>query len=432
MVRIALVALLVGAAAAFAPPSQRPATALAASHGKSGFKKLALPADQRKALLRSLTTECIRHGRITTTLVRAKEASKHVDHMIQLSKRGDLHARRQAMSWMTDKQLVARAELRRQRQPKGGSRGETADDDRADAALTLGAALDASSASGLARALGGLLRSDAAVDAPGVARLLRLRPLPLAHYAAALRDAAERERDACYRRARVRMRYVDATSVGCGEGDDFDARYYFEATVRGAGATVGWGDAASDDARLFAGLRVGPGDRRGALELGRGAEGALEVDVSPADGAEEPEKAPASVVVGCLYDHLAAVAAFSVDGVLVRCASLVDGAPGPLFPCCVCHHAPPAPDVEEKKAPLREEDDDSKLPESDGDESPAAPGGGCRVNVGGSPFAHEPDALAHRACALVTRGGQAETAPPPKVKCKAARTRRAARASGRP
>ncbi len=108
MVRIALVALLVGAAAAFAPPSPlaRPATALAASHGKSGFKKLALPADQRKALLRSLTTECIRHGRITTTLVRAKEASKHVDHMIQLSKRGDLRARRQAMSWMTDKQLV--------------------------------------------------------------------------------------------------------------------------------------------------------------------------------------------------------------------------------------------------------------------------------------------------------------------------------------
>ena len=33
---------------------------------------LALPADQRKALMRSLTTEVIRHGRITTTLARAK------------------------------------------------------------------------------------------------------------------------------------------------------------------------------------------------------------------------------------------------------------------------------------------------------------------------------------------------------------------------
>eukprot|EP00633_Aureoumbra_lagunensis_P001305 CAMPEP_0197287816 /NCGR_PEP_ID=MMETSP0890-20130614/4558_1 /TAXON_ID=44058 ORGANISM="Aureoumbra lagunensis, Strain CCMP1510" /NCGR_SAMPLE_ID=MMETSP0890 /ASSEMBLY_ACC=CAM_ASM_000533 /LENGTH=117 /DNA_ID=CAMNT_0042757951 /DNA_START=192 /DNA_END=545 /DNA_ORIENTATION=- len=75
------------------------------SHGKR-FKKLGKPADQRKALLRSLTTETIRHGRITTTLVRAKEVRKHVDHMIQLAKRGDLHSRRQAMAWIYDKQLV--------------------------------------------------------------------------------------------------------------------------------------------------------------------------------------------------------------------------------------------------------------------------------------------------------------------------------------
>lgn len=34
--------------------------------------QLGLPADQRKALMRSLTTEVIRHGRITTTLARAK------------------------------------------------------------------------------------------------------------------------------------------------------------------------------------------------------------------------------------------------------------------------------------------------------------------------------------------------------------------------
>lgn len=64
------------------------------SHGKR-FRKLSKPADQRKALLRSLTTETIRHGRITTTQARAKEVRKHVDHMIQLAKRGDLHARRQ-------------------------------------------------------------------------------------------------------------------------------------------------------------------------------------------------------------------------------------------------------------------------------------------------------------------------------------------------
>eukprot|EP00980_Cylindrotheca_fusiformis_P017852 scaffold5653_cov147-Cylindrotheca_fusiformis.AAC.14 len=75
------------------------------SHRK-GFKKLGKPADQRKALLRSLTTEVIRHGRIKTTLVRARAVRKHVDHMIELGKRGDLHARRQAMAWIYDKDLV--------------------------------------------------------------------------------------------------------------------------------------------------------------------------------------------------------------------------------------------------------------------------------------------------------------------------------------
>jgi large subunit ribosomal protein L17 len=68
--------------------------------------KLGKPADQRKALLRALTTEVVRHGRIKTTLVRARAVRKHVDHMITLGKRGDLHARRQAMGWMYDKDLV--------------------------------------------------------------------------------------------------------------------------------------------------------------------------------------------------------------------------------------------------------------------------------------------------------------------------------------
>lgn len=39
--------------------------------------------------------QIIRHGRIVTTLARAKAVRKRVDHMITLSKRGDLHARRQ-------------------------------------------------------------------------------------------------------------------------------------------------------------------------------------------------------------------------------------------------------------------------------------------------------------------------------------------------
>lgn len=85
--------------------SRRQPVPVMISHRK-GFKKLGKPADQRKALLRALTTECIRHGRITTTFVRAKEARRHVDRMIELGKKGDLHSRRQAMAWIYDKQLV--------------------------------------------------------------------------------------------------------------------------------------------------------------------------------------------------------------------------------------------------------------------------------------------------------------------------------------
>lgn len=67
---------------------------------------LGRPADQRKALLRSLTTEIIRHGRITTTLVKAKAVRSEVEKMVTLAKSGTLSARRQAMGYIYDKDLV--------------------------------------------------------------------------------------------------------------------------------------------------------------------------------------------------------------------------------------------------------------------------------------------------------------------------------------
>ncbi|MBD6617261.1 50S ribosomal protein L17 [Komarekiella sp. 'clone 1'] len=69
-------------------------------------KKLSKPTDQRRALLRSLATELIRHGRITTTLVRAKVLRSEVDKMITLAKDGSLAARREALGYIFDKQLV--------------------------------------------------------------------------------------------------------------------------------------------------------------------------------------------------------------------------------------------------------------------------------------------------------------------------------------
>jgi len=68
--------------------------------------QLGKPADQRRALLRALTTELIRYGRITTTKVRAKAVRSEADRMITLAKNGSLVARREAMGYIYDKQLV--------------------------------------------------------------------------------------------------------------------------------------------------------------------------------------------------------------------------------------------------------------------------------------------------------------------------------------
>lgn len=83
----------------------RPRPRLRQRHAVRGGR-LGRPADQRKALLRALTTECIRHGAITTTLTKCKEVRKTVDHMVTLAKDGSLHARRQALGYIYDKQLV--------------------------------------------------------------------------------------------------------------------------------------------------------------------------------------------------------------------------------------------------------------------------------------------------------------------------------------
>jgi large subunit ribosomal protein L17 len=75
---------------------------------RHGVKKerLGRPADQRKALVRGLVTEVLRHGKIKTTKPRAKAIRKYVDKMITLAKDGSLHARRQALSFVYDGELV--------------------------------------------------------------------------------------------------------------------------------------------------------------------------------------------------------------------------------------------------------------------------------------------------------------------------------------
>jgi large subunit ribosomal protein L17 len=67
---------------------------------------LGLPADQRKALLRALTTQLLREGEITTTKARAKAVRSTTDKMITLAKDGSLSARRRALAYVYDKNLV--------------------------------------------------------------------------------------------------------------------------------------------------------------------------------------------------------------------------------------------------------------------------------------------------------------------------------------
>ncbi|KAL5580453.1 hypothetical protein UlMin_012895 [Ulmus minor] len=74
-------------------------------HGRR-VPKLNRPPDQRKALLRGLTTQLLKHGRIKTTRARASAMRKFVDKMITLAKDGSLHKRRQALGYIYEKQIV--------------------------------------------------------------------------------------------------------------------------------------------------------------------------------------------------------------------------------------------------------------------------------------------------------------------------------------
>ncbi|MDO5674365.1 MAG: 50S ribosomal protein L17 [bacterium] len=76
-------------------------------HRKVG-RKLGRVSSHRDAMMRNMVTSVLEHERIVTTVPKAKEARRVVDQMITLGKRGDLHARRQAMSYVRSKSVVAK------------------------------------------------------------------------------------------------------------------------------------------------------------------------------------------------------------------------------------------------------------------------------------------------------------------------------------
>ena len=68
--------------------------------------KLSRDSAHRKSLLANLCVEVIDHERIKTTEAKAKAARPEIERLITLAKRGDLHARRQALSWLGQDKFV--------------------------------------------------------------------------------------------------------------------------------------------------------------------------------------------------------------------------------------------------------------------------------------------------------------------------------------
>ncbi|WP_292054581.1 MULTISPECIES: 50S ribosomal protein L17 [unclassified Brevundimonas] len=70
-------------------------------HG-AAYRKLGRTVSHRQAMFANMAASLIKHEQITTTLPKAKELRPFVEKLVTLAKRGDLHARRQAISAVRD------------------------------------------------------------------------------------------------------------------------------------------------------------------------------------------------------------------------------------------------------------------------------------------------------------------------------------------
>ena len=74
-------------------------------HARTG-RKLGRDASHRRALYANLACSLIEHGRIKTTEAKAKAVKPYAEKMITLGRRGDLHARRQALAELRSQEVV--------------------------------------------------------------------------------------------------------------------------------------------------------------------------------------------------------------------------------------------------------------------------------------------------------------------------------------
>jgi large subunit ribosomal protein L17 len=66
------------------------------------------PSNQRKALLRGIVTALLENQRIETTVAKAKEAKRIAERMITFGIKGDLHSKRQVLSYVTDRAVASK------------------------------------------------------------------------------------------------------------------------------------------------------------------------------------------------------------------------------------------------------------------------------------------------------------------------------------
>ncbi|MEZ0344446.1 MAG: 50S ribosomal protein L17 [Caldimicrobium sp.] len=69
-------------------------------------RRLVSTTEHRLALMRNQVRDLLKHGRITTTLAKAKELRRYAEKMITLAKKGDLASRRRALAFIQDKEVV--------------------------------------------------------------------------------------------------------------------------------------------------------------------------------------------------------------------------------------------------------------------------------------------------------------------------------------
>ncbi len=73
-----------------------------------GYRKLGVKSQHRRAMFRNMATSLLKNGKIETTETRAKEIAGVVEKMITLGKQGDLAARRNALAYLMEEDVVTK------------------------------------------------------------------------------------------------------------------------------------------------------------------------------------------------------------------------------------------------------------------------------------------------------------------------------------